>query len=335
MSDFWLDRLTRKTSLPYPAFFAVVSLVLYGVGLALAATTGNVRPLLSEPGWILVSLFGFVNGTAVLYAVRGFGSAMQRASWLTGLDDDEFHRARERLGGLATSDLHWIFVAGWFLFSITHVLILGQPSWWSRSGSYNYPLLIDAYGLVAQGWNGCVLGGIFMFVVPIGLNLAYRGVCQEGFLGQKAAAAEGTEALSGFTRLITVNTLSAAVLSALAIGLWARIPSRYVVYIPIVGSAFMLLPTAIIPHYLFHGLLSRARQAKLNGLDCEVETVLGETSEASLSHIVALQRLFREERKAEKAKTWLVDPGTVAELVLAASAHGLVMVVLRLLHISH
>jgi hypothetical protein len=332
--SFWLDRALGKTRPPYPATFAVLNLLLYTVGLATAAVAGNLGLFLAEPRWILINLFGFVNGTAITYAVRGFDSALSNARSLSTLTDDDFQQMRVKLSRLMTSKFYWLLVAGWLLFSFTHIVLLRQPAWWTRDG-YNLPLVIDVLGFLIQGWNGCVLGGMFMFIVPIGLNLAYWRICRPGFFRPEVATPAGTKALSSFARLITGCTLAAVILSALAISIWAQIPSRYVVYIPLVGSAFMFLPTAIIPHYLFHGAVSRARKQRLEAIAAEIQALGTDQGEPSIRDLVALHKLLREEIKTEKGRNWLVDVRTAIELLLVAVVHYLMSVVLRLLHIGH
>jgi hypothetical protein len=335
VESFWLDRLVRKAGLPYPVPLAALSLIPFAVGLVTAAGTGDLSLFLSEPRWILMSLFGLLSGTAAIYAVRGFDSALCEARSLILLNDSDFGRLRGDLRRLITSNFYWLVVAGWMIFSFVHVLLLRQPTWWTRGALYHYPLLLDMCGLLTQSWNGCVLGGMFMFMVPLTLNLAYSRICRPGMFSDGVAAPAERKALSAFTRLITVNTLAAAVLSAVAIAIWAQIPSKYVVYLPLVGSAMMFLPAAIVPHWLFHQPLSRARQAKLEMVGQEIDRIGSEDAQPSIGDLVALHKLLREESRIEAVRTWLVDPVTIVELSLAASTHYLVSFVLGLLERRH
>lgn len=323
LDNYWFDRLLRKIHLPYPATLAVVSVLLYGAGVALSVWTENLSQFLAEPGWIILSGFGLLSGTGAIYAIRQFDSALCDTKSLSRLRDDEFQRMKEKLSLMITSNLYWVVVVFWIVFSLSHV-IKGQ-SWWRSGVSYNHPLLIDLYGFLIQGWNGCLLGGMFLFTVPISLNFAYARICSLRYFGSEIATEEGVRDLSSFNRLITVNTLAAAVMSVLAIALWAKPAYRYV---PLFGSAFMFLPTAIIPHYLFHTVLSTARREKLDAIAKDIDMIAPERREPSIGDLITLHKLLREEARAEKVKTWLVDLSTVVELFLAVLVPQLISFVL-------
>jgi len=55
---------------PYWAFFGGLNISLYVAGILLAGTTGNLHRFLAEPSWVLMNVFGFVNGNAVLLGLR-------------------------------------------------------------------------------------------------------------------------------------------------------------------------------------------------------------------------------------------------------------------------
>ncbi len=310
---FWLVRFLGKTRLRYPTALAAITILLYGAGVALCAATGNTAQFLHEARWIVLSAFGWLNGVAVVYALKNFDAASVKAKSFSALGDGEFRRTRADISRLVTHPAYWAIVALWTLLSLYH--LIGERCWWQLGASYHQPLAVDIYGFVAQVWNGCVLGGMFVYIVPIGLNLAYAKVCSLKYFRSEIATEKGIRALSGFKRLITVNTLAAAVMSVLAIAIWAQATSPY---IPLAGSAFMFLPTAIVPHALFRRVLSKARRERLDALGEQIGGIASEGSEASLGSLIALHKLLREEAMTERLRPWLVDVSAAAQLLLAA-----------------
>jgi len=217
----------------------------------------------------------------------------------------------------ALSRLYWVIVGFWLVFSTLHLYLvkefgLSTSNIVEIASFYRNPSLIELYGWASQVINGCVLGGTFMFVIPIGMNLAYWELCSKIGFNNKALTISGKKFFSGFRKLITANTMAAAVSSGLAMGIWGR----YILFVPLIGSLLMFLPTAIVPHFLLHKGLSKVKDDELRKIELNIEEMEG-LKKATINDLFQLQNLLGKEERIRNAKTWIIDLSFLGKLVLS------------------
>jgi len=144
------------------------------------------------------------------------------------------------------------------------------------------------------------------------MNLAYWELCSKIGFNDKALTISGKKFFSGFRKLITANTMAAAVSSGLAMGIWGR----YILFVPLIGSLLMFLPTAIVPHFLLHKGLSKVKDDELRKIELNIEEMEG-LKKATMNDLFQLQNLLGKEERIRNAKTWIIDLSFLGKLVLS------------------
>jgi len=182
------------------------------------------------------------------------------------LRKEEWQEFKKKVLDKASSKLFLIVFTFWMTYSFYHIFILNGV-WWKTN--YNSQLIINIYGYLAQGINGCLLGGIFMTLVSIDLNRAIRTLHKHKVFSKEIITEKGKKKLSGFKKLILTATIAAAIVSAIAISIW----SPLILYTPIIGSLIMILPTAVYPHYIFYKILSKAKEEKIETLEEDIKNI--------------------------------------------------------------
>jgi hypothetical protein len=316
---FWLERLVARTRIPFPIFFTAVNVALYLGGLALAAATGNTGAYLSQPRWALMAAFGALNGSAIFITVRYFRKSLGSIRPLMTVGDDEWGALQERLVGQVTSPIYWVLVVFWLAFSFYSEFVRGS-GWFSIGVAYSRPELMAVYAYLYQGFSGCLLGGMLMGMLPVNLSLAFWRLVSKGAFSDEIITARGKAFFGGIKNLIIVDTGLLVVSTGIAMSLWMEV----VPLAPVVGSLAEFIPTAVIPHVLFHVSLAGAKERRLDGLGLRAESLLGNASEASLGDIIRFQGLLRDEDRVSGESTWLVDLGAVIELVAVTFVHLLI-----------
>jgi hypothetical protein len=117
--------------------------------------------------------------------------------------------------------------------------------------------------------------------------------------------------------LVIADTALLVVSTGIAMSLWMEV----LPLAPVLGSLAEFIPTAIIPHILFHSPLAKAKEKKLGELESSIDALLSKTSEASFGDGIRFQALLREEEKVSRESTWLVDLRAVVELIGVTFAH--------------
>jgi hypothetical protein len=316
---FWLEDLVARSQLPYPIFFAVLNMALYVGGLLVALVTGNLEPYLIQPRWILMAVFGSLNGTAVFFALRLFRRSCLSIKPLLNIGSDTSDALQQDLQRRATFPIYWMPVIFWLAFSFYHSFILGT-GWWTIDTVYAQPRLIAAYGYLYQGVSGCLLGGILMGMLPINLNLAFWKLSSQAY-SDNIITWKGKSYFEPLKRLVILNTAMLVISTGIALSLWMEV----LPLAPIIGSLAEFIPTAIFPHYLFHILLARAKDKKLSELEEHITSVLTIETNASVGDLIRFEGLLREEEQIRHETTWLIDLHAIVELVAVTFMHIIIV----------
>jgi len=317
---FWLENLVAKSRLHYPVFFIILNGALYLIGYAVAFITGNMEPYLSQPRWILMAVFGSLNGTAVLFSLGLFRRSLVSIRPLLKLEDEAWNSLQQDLLKRLVFPIYWIPVVFWLFFSGYHAFVLGS-GWWTIGTCYAQPQLIAAYGYLYQGIAGCLLGGMLMGILPINLNLAlWKLASQKGF-SENIITRKGKSSFKAMKSLVILNTAMLVVSTGIAMSLWIEVLAPA----PIIGSLAELIPTAVIPHYLFHGLLVQAKDRKLRDIEQDIAKTLKMGIEASIRDLIRFEASLREEEQITPETTWLVDLHAVFELLAVTFLHVIIV----------
>ncbi len=91
---------------------------------------------------------------------------------------------------------------------------------------------------------------------------------------------------------------------------------RYILFVPLIGSLLMFLPTAIVPHFLLHKGLSKVKDDELRKIELNIEEMEG-LKKATINDLFQLQNLLGKEERIRNAKTWIIDLSFLGKLVLS------------------
>jgi hypothetical protein len=322
----WLDRYAGKAGIPYPVTFVLMALFLYLLGFPFMALTGNLHSFLTEPRWVLVALFGALNGILIVFVYRKFSRALDSIEHLVDTEAD-FRKTKQKLMGYLTNRVYWVVVVFWL--ALNFVESPSSMRWW---WFYNQSQIITAYELI-ETLPCCILGGIFMYMIPVGLNLAYRQLCFNTPFKRDALEDEWMKPFRDFRLLITFTMFGAVVYAIFPPTIWgsagAVSTAYWVTFIPYTGITIVLVAVVLLPHLLFHRLFSRNKQVLLGDIEEEVRRSRTEGRKNTLKRVL----LLLEKGETEKLKTWLLDVKTYAEIVFVLLLHvGLVELLSVVLH---
>lgn len=336
---FWFERLVAKTRIPYQLFFTLEGCLLYSVGLILASLTGNLHEFITEPKWAsFIALQAFA-GAMVIYTLRKFDYSLNRLNAMVALSAEQYNEVKRRLRKTVTVPIYWflvVFILAWYL-SIIFIVGNGLLDWgdwasqWVWWGNYNSPSLFYIYyEFICLLW--LVVLSIYLWVVAVGLNLAYAKLCFKTPFRGMPLLTLGTRILDGFARLSIITFASIMVASPSYFYLWTPMetasiwaPSFYLS----VGAIYFLamaLPAIILPHCFFYILLSRNKKSMLSNIESEIMALLSKGMPAFGKKQERQLILLNQSKTAiESARTSLVNVRIVIEFGLVNVAHFAIM----------
>lgn len=288
-----------------------MGLFLYLLGIPFMIASGNLTQFLSEPRWIIVSAFGALNGILIIFVFRTFSESLLRIRHL--IDYGDYHGVNDRLLGRLTSRVSWLFVAFWlalnFIESPQHM------RWW---WFYNQANFVTAYESI-ETLPCCILGGIFMYMIPVGLSLAYRELCLKTAFKRDLLLSEWMKPFKGFRRLISLTMFGAVVYAVFPPIIWgftanSTDATNWSLFIPYTSIAIVLVSAVLLPHYFFHRLFSNVKEDRLEELEKEITQTSADTDKGILRRIL----LLFEKGEVEKLETWLLDVEVLGEVIVVA-----------------
>ncbi len=339
---FWLERLVAKIRIPYQLFFTLEGCLLYGIGLIGASLTGNLHEFITEPKWACFIALQASAGAMVVYALRKFDYSLNRLNPTVALSAEQFNEVKRQLRKTVTLPIYWLLVAFVLTWFLSCIFIVGnglldwgnyapQWVWW---GNYNSPSLFYLYyELISLLW--IVVVSIYLWVVAIGLNLAYAKLCFKTPFHGMPLLTLGTRIFDGFARL-TIITFAGIVVGGLSyFYLWGPIESPSIwthsSYLPVGGiyALAMALPAIILPHCFFSLLLSRNKKTVLSNIELEIMALISKGMPASgKKQERQLISLNQSKTAVESARTSLLNVRIVIEFVLVNAVNFAIMLLI-------
>jgi hypothetical protein len=321
LAKFWLEDVISRSGIPYPIFFTVLSIPFYLIGIPLMSVTGNLSSFLSEPKWIFLVIYGIVSGMLVIFVYRKFHDSLSDIKHLIS-SESEFKKLRDKLFGYLSDKIYWVFVVFWPVMNITRLFEpTAQQNWW---WFYHHPFLITLYYIIV-GLPTWIFGGMFIYMIPFGLTLAYRELCLKTSFKVEVLSVEWMAPFKGFKNLITVSMLFAVLISILGILIWApTLRGTSYIYAPYFSMAVILIPTIVFPHYFFHKLFSRVKENRLRAFESDLVKLQNQKKDETMREILLLLR----KGEVEKMKTWLFDVKILVEIIIVALMHVILIEVL-------
>jgi len=244
------------------------------------------------------------------------------------IESTDVHRVEERSLGCLKNKVYWIVVAFWLALNF-----IESPQvmrWWRF---YNQPQLVTVYELI-ETLPCCIIGGIFMYMIPVGLTLAYRELCLKASFKTEELASSWMKPFNDFKQLITLTMLGAAIYAVFPPNIWGSVVeptavTHWSIFIPYASIAIVLVSAVLLPHYFFHRLFSKAKNDRLD----EYETKISQISKTTHESISKRILLLLEREEVEKLKTWLIDVKILGEILIVALIHvTLVEIIARIIH---
>lgn len=311
---FWLDTLARRAKIPYPAFFGLIALLLYLLGFPVMICTGNLERYLVQLNWMFLAVIGAVSGIFVVFVYRKFMDALEKIKPLVN-SEEEYEKLKSRATHRLTHWVQWVPAVFWIAVNLLD-FVYPAGVVWNFFGSYNQLFLVIIFYQIAA-FPSNVFGGIFMYVIPFGLTLAYREICVNTAFSQDQLLSEWMSPFSGIRNLITLALLVSGIYAILAIFTYSAAPPVF-----LYGSIVLIVvPTLVFPHYYFQVLFSRARNSQLSSIRQELLSVPIDKDQQSSRRML----LLLEEARIERKKTWLIDIVTIVEILIVALMHVLLV----------
>lgn len=316
---FWLDTLARKARIPYPFFFTLIGLALYLLGIPVMIVTDNLVSFLFQSNWVFLAVIGALSGIFVVFIYRKFLNALDKIKQLVS-SEEEFEELKSQAIHRLTHWVQWVPVLFWIAVNLL-IFIIPAGGIYEFYGSYNQLLLVAIYYQIAALPSN-IFGGVFMYVIPFGLTLAYREICVNTAFSKEQMLLEWMAPFGGFRNLITLALLVTGIYAVVALVTYTSAPLIF----PYTSIALIIVPTLIFPHHYFHDLFSKIRSTQLRSIRQELLSVpINEEQHSSHRRLLLL-----EEARIERKKTWLIDIVTIVEILIVASMHVLLVEALTL-----
>jgi hypothetical protein len=299
----------------------MISIFLYIVGIPVMVATDNLESFLSEPQWVFLTIYGFVSGISVIFIFRKFQDSLTRISHLIG-SEEKFLKVNNKLLGCLTHKVLWIFIAFWPVINIGRLFVpTDRMNWW---WFYDQPFLSTVYYYV-EGIPAWIFGGIFFYMIPFGLTLAYRELCLKTSFKEALLSTEWMEPFFSFKSLITLTMFIAVINALLGIIVWSpTLEQTPLILFPYASMAVILIPTILFPHYFFHKLFSITKQKRIKELQKKLSKIKDSEKNDKISEIL----LLLKKSEVEKMKTWLLDVKILGEVIIVALMHVILIEVL-------
>jgi len=325
-SEFWLDKVVRRSRIPYPIFFGLMAVFLYLLNMPFMYVSGNLRSFFFEPRWVIVTVFGALNGILIIFTFREFSGSLLRIRHLISSDHADLERMSDRLSGHLTSRAYWLIVIFWLALNFAESP--QRMRWW---WFYNQPNLVTVYELI-ETLPCCILGGIFMYMVPVGLTLAYRDLCSKTAFKNDLLLSEWMKPFKGFRRFISLTMFGAVIYALFPPIIWGSTAEpaaagHWSLFIPYTSIAIVLVSAVLLPHYFFHELFPNAKDCRLEELGSKISQAPPETEKGILGRIL----LLLEKGELERLSTWLLDVKIVGEVLVVALMHVILVEALTML----
>lgn len=326
------EQAVQKRKLKFPPLW-IVGPILYVIGVLIAFFTANLWNFLLSYPWISF-IIAYMIGS---WAGSHFGEMHRRCTCSIRnaflISDDEFEEILESNMNRLSHPRNLLFG---LVFVPTIVWAWIQRLWWQ---GYMSPFFFDVYYLLVVVFVFIAYSGV-MFGAVFGCHLNIHRLCERIPINAEYLMGEGQPILRRlWGDLIGKVTVVAFIMSTLI-----NVP--ILLYSGWLGSFFNLVLalalTVVIflfPHYMFHRMLEKAKVEMLSRVLKQQENLghiglenlgKGVDDKSKTSQLMTLIYLTQFEWNLRTRSTWLVDLKAVAELLLVASIHVMLMEVLKL-----
>lgn len=326
------EQSTHKRKRKSPPFW-ILGPIFYVIGVLIAFFTGDLGNFLLSYPWISF-IIAYMIGS---WAGSHFGEIHRRCTRSIRnafiVSDDEFEEILESNMKRLTHPRNLLFG---LIFVPTILWAWIQRLWWQ---GYYSPFFFDLYYLLVVVFVFIAYSGV-MFGAVFGCHLNIHRLCEKIPINTEYLMGEGQPILRRlWGDLIGKVTVVAFIMSTLI-----NVP--ILLYSGWLGSFFNLVLalalTVVIflfPHYMFHRMLEKSKEEMLSQVLKQQKNLghigledLGESVDDKLktSQLMTLIYLTQYEWNLRTRSTWLVDLKAVAELLIVASIHVMLMEVLKL-----
>ena len=309
-------------------------IIIYVIGILISLYTRNLERFISDYPWACFTIVNMIGAWASPYFSEQHKRCTISIRKVFSVSDEKFEEILKNNMSRLTSSRNVLFG---LIFLPTLLWALTQRLWWQE---YNSPLFFDLYYLLNLAFMFPLYVGM-MFGASFGCNLNVYKLCNEIPIDYEYIMDEGHSILrrfwGGLVGKATAVALFMSALTNVPILLYSGSMSLYLNL-----SIALALTTLvfIVPHYMFHRMLEKAKEEMLHRttkLREKLSLASLEDLGKSLSdrnrtdRMLDLIFLTHYEGNLMNRHTWLVDLEAVIELLVVASVHVVFMEVLTLL----
>jgi len=311
-----------------------VGIIIYIIGVLTSLFTGDVASFLKDYPWALFSITIMIGAWAIPYLTERHINYTRSIRNIFSVSDETFETIFE-------DNMRNLFHPRNLIFGLIFLPALlwawTQHLWWQ---GYNNSFIFDVYYLLVLVFMFPRYAGL-MFSAAISCNLNVYKLCEKTPIDYEYIMNEGQSLLRGlWGGLVGKATAVALILSALTNVPIIIYSGGMSLFLNLAIAMVLTILIFIVPHYMFHRLLERAKEEMLFkvlsirrkfSLNSIEELGRGTDDQLSIGDMLELIYLTQYEGDLRSRSTWLVDLEVVVELLVVGSIHVIFMEILTML----
>jgi len=311
-----------------------IGIIIYIIGVLLSLFTGDLARFLRDYPWALFSIAIMIGAWANPYLYERHMNCTKSIRNIFSVSDKAFETLFEDNMRNLTHPRNLIFG---LIFLPALLWALTQHLWWQ---GYNNSFIFDVYYLLVLAFIFITYAGL-MFGAAFSCNLNVYRLCEKIPIDYEYVVNKGQSLLRGlWGGLVGKSTAVALILSALTNVPIIIYSGGMSLFLNLAIALVLTILIFIVPHYMFHRLLERAKEYMLSkvlsirrrlNLDSIEDLGKGIDDQRNIGDMLELIYLTQYEGDLRSRSTWLVDLEVVVELLVIGSIHVIFMEILTML----
>ena len=311
-----------------------IGIIIYIVGILISLFTGDLARFLSDYPWAFFSITIMIGAWANPYFYERHMECTKSVRHIFSVSDETFETIFEDNMRNLRSPRNLMFG---LIFLPALLWALTQRLWWE---GYNNSFVFDVYYLFVLAFIFIHYASL-MFGAAISCNLNVYRLCEKIPINYEYVVNEGQSLLrSLWGGLVGKATAVALILSALTNVPIIIYSGGMSLFLNLAIAMVLTILIFIVPHYMFHRLLERAKEEMLSkvlgikrrlGFNTIEDLGRDMDDKRSVDDMLDLIYLTQYEGDLRSRSTWLVDLEVVVELLVVGSIHVIFMEILTML----
>ena len=310
-----------------------IGIIIYIIGVLISLFTGDLTRFLRDYPWALFSITIMIGAWANPSFYKRHMNCTRSIRNIFSVSDETFETIFEDNMRNLKHPRNLIFG---LIFLPALLWAWTQHLWWQ---GYNNSLIFDVYYLLVLAFIFINYAGL-MFGAVISCNLNVYRLCEKIPIDYEYVVNEGQSLLRGlWGGLVGRATAVALILSALTNVPIIIYSGSMSLFLNLAIAMVLTILIFIVPHYMFHRLLERAKEEMLSkvlsirrklSLDSIEDLGRGTDDQRNIGDMLELIYLTQYEGDLRGRSTWLVDLEVVVELLVVGSIHVIFMEILTM-----